>query len=454
MDWGFIKDGGNQLPMLIGGADASTTAAGAAIATAQAAVATTQAGIAAAAVASVLVKHYDNIPGSIEYVIDDNGEARVIIAEFDGVAVSYETPLNGLTPANMGLERVITWLKLEGYPSGMELVLDDNADARVLEWQDRDNPAAPIRYGGAGSAIANVGGGAEVFKGVSVGVAQMRTITGGGSISVFASGDNILVEDTGVAFTAPDQFVAVLGIGQSQLGSLDGIAATATDLPAGIGFSYEAGPGRLEDLSDDASLMRPTLWPALAKAFYARTGFGLILINGYNDSSSAVTASATSAANTWDVGGTLRGNLITKAAAAEAYLDAHGYCWQRGGAVCALGEQDALKIFDATITKANYKAGMAAVAAWFQATWGGKLPFVMARTAYRVPSGDNSGYQDVRAAQMELARENAAMFMGFTATLLFPTEPGFGGVHYSQDQKNRLGAGLGSVFAPLSAGVN
>lgn len=56
MDWGIIKDGGNQLPMLIGGADATTAATQAATATAQAAIATAQAGAAAGSAATAASK--------------------------------------------------------------------------------------------------------------------------------------------------------------------------------------------------------------------------------------------------------------------------------------------------------------------------------------------------------------------------------------------------------------
>lgn len=286
--------------------------------------------------------------------------------------------------------------------------------------------------------------------------ATQKTLVAGDNIGIIETPTTITISATADSYATPYEFVLCLIAGQSNASYFGGDASLAPALPNGVMYIWDNVRNTLHDINDATSpaadTAKQTFAPAIALEFYKKTGMGLIVVNSAVGSTAQVAAADNGAGN-WSSTGTLRQAAIDNYAACQAHLLANNYCYQNGFTVWAQGEQDALKIADSTITKADYKSELIALIDYFQAQIGSKLPFVMVRTAYRQP--DNIGYQSVRDAQMETAAEKNGAYMGYTGTTKF-FERGLmdDSVHYDQIGKNIIGKHLGKITTILSAGVN
>lgn len=235
-------------------------------------------------------------------------------------------------------------------------------------------------------------------------------------------------------------------------------------IPAGMGYMWKGGV--LLPLADPVNTTTSTgsAWPSFAKRFYELTGFGSIFVPAAVGGTPQTAAAALTAIGTnshWDVGGTLRTTALSRTQAAITALDSAGVMWQMGGIVGGGGERDAQNIDNpsgstGSITAATYKTAAQGMLSYFRTNLNSaKIPFIMSRVA-RDATGDTTGFQQIRAAQMELCANIEGFYMGWTAGLAAinagRVKPDGFDLHFLQSDLNDMGASMATVAANTCLG--
>lgn len=254
----------------------------------------------------------------------------------------------------------------------------------------------------------------------------------------------------------PIEFDMFLVIGQSNaVGSGGGVVATTT-VPAGVMKQYYSSA--LTDKTADpvGNASNNSALPAFALEYWRKTGRGVIFVPAASGSTSLVAAADAGSGN-WSATGTLRGSAITLLNAAKAAADSAGLAWKFAGVIWCQGEQDAVSIDAATITKANYTTELGTLLTYLQTETGSgsTMPFIISviGTQTAAAGGDTSGYQQIRAAQLEFAQGRSNVFIGFAAAKGFVARNRmWDGVHYNAQGYDEMGTHLGNTAAYACAG--
>ncbi len=254
----------------------------------------------------------------------------------------------------------------------------------------------------------------------------------------------------------PVEYDMFLCIGQSNMvGSGGGVVDTVT-VPAGVMKQYYSGA--LTDKTADpvGNASNNSALPAMALEHWRRTGHGSIFVPAASGSTSLVAAADAGSGN-WSATGTLRGSAITLLNAAKTAANSAGLAWKFAGVLWCQGEQDAVAIDAATITKANYTTELGTLLTYMQTQTGSgsTMPFIISVIGSRTVAGggDTTGFQQIRAAQIEFAAGRPNVFIGFNAAKTFVARNlMWDGVHYSARGYDEMGRALASVAAVACAG--
>lgn len=254
----------------------------------------------------------------------------------------------------------------------------------------------------------------------------------------------------------PSEYDMFLVGGQSQgVGSGGGVVATET-VPDGVMKQYYDG-GLTDETADPVgNASNNSAWPAFALEYWRKTGRGVIFVPAASGSTSLVAAADAGSGN-WSGTGTLRGAAITLLNAAKAAANSAGLAWKFAGFIWCQGEQDAVAIDATTITKANYTTELGNLLTYLQTETGSgsTMPFIISVTGTQTAGlgGDTTGYQQIRAAQLEFAQGRANVFIGFAAAKTFVARNlMWDGVHYSARGYDEMGRALGNTAAYACSG--
>lgn len=127
------------------------------------------------------------VPGPVTYAFTDvAGEAAVTLAESVAGEV-YEIRLVIL--GDVRLQATFVMPDIAAYLDTLELTTTDDVPA----------PATPVVAGLSG--LTNVGGGEELFKGLALTVAELRTLVAGDNVTITTVGDTIVIQASGAGAT-------------------------------------------------------------------------------------------------------------------------------------------------------------------------------------------------------------------------------------------------------------
>lgn len=397
------------------------------------------------------VSVYDQA-GRVEAIYDDAGVLRVLSTAFSGDEFrSYSLPENGLVPNQLNISDIRNMPVTPGLPDYMEVIFDSAGEMRVVKKISSTDSGA-VFFGAAGSSLENIGNGAGIFSGAPAGIPQIRSIQGRGGLAAYTEGDVLVVDNVGASVVTPTEFDVFITAGQSNMVGM-GSLEDAITLPAGVGFEWRHSTGALVPLADPlfaSSSGKGSIHPAFAREYWLRTGRGVIVVPCAVEASGQ-TAAARPASN-WDATGGLRALPVTRFNSCKAYLDANGYCWQLGGMLWGQGETDGGAINASTITKADYKAAFATMLSYFRSSISPTMRMVIMRTA--INGADSTGYQQIRAAQMEFVQEHDLTYV-YTGTLGFVPKGWLpDGLHYNQVALNDAGKKMASIASTVCSGAN
>lgn len=127
------------------------------------------------------------VPGAITYAFTDvAGEVAVTLNESAAGEV-YEIRL--IILGDVRLMATFVMPGIDAYLDTLELMATDDVPA----------PATPVVAGLSG--VSNVGAGAQVFKGLALTVAELRTLVAGDNVTITTVGDTIVIAATGAGAT-------------------------------------------------------------------------------------------------------------------------------------------------------------------------------------------------------------------------------------------------------------
>lgn len=381
------------------------------------------------------------------------------------------TPSLGLTPFEL-----YDWID-----SVVDLVLDQAGNLRVLFSQAPGED--PISY----AATANVDSSAyPPISAAALLEAGILSVTEFGS-SLYPDYLEVMHDENGVPrilqvvgagkdmtnyalpsfpppeFVTPTGYYVWLIVNQSNEDGR-GNSAESPSIPSGVGYMWKGGA--LLPLADPVNTTTNTgsAWPAFAKRFYELTGFGSVFVPAAVGGTPQTAGAALTAIGTtshWDVGGTLRTTALSRLNAAFAALDSAGIMWQMGAVVGGGGERDAQNIDNpagstGSITAADYKAAVQGMLTYFQTSLSRtKLPFIMRRLAMDA-TGDTTGFQQIRAAQMDLCSNQPNHYMSWTGGLAAiragRVKADTFDLHFLQSDLNDMGKCMATVAASVVLG--
>lgn len=382
-------------------------------------------------------------------------------------------PSLGLNPYDL-----YSWIS-----SVVDLIRDQNGDLRVLMSQ---SPGLdPVFHGKAGSlaesaypaisstVLSNAGIGTfEQFNSSIYPdyVEFMRDSDGGlRVVQVVGAGKDMTNYAAASATTPSTDFVVPTGYyvwfvtNQSNQDGR-GNSAESPVLPEGMGYVWRSGS--LQHLADptNSTTNSGSAWPAFAKRFYELTGFGSVIVPaavGGTPQTAGAALNSFGATLHWDVGGTLRDIALSRVQAACAALDVAGITWQMGGVLGGGGERDAQNIDNpagsvGAITAGDYKTAVQGMLTYYQGQLArSRLPFIMSRVAMD-STGDTTGFQQIRAAQMDLCANVPNIYMAWTGGLAAiragRVKPDTVNLHFLQQDLNDMGRCMASVAASVCLG--
>lgn len=371
---------------------------------------------------------YHWISSNVETVIDQVGQLRILMTYIPGEDPSFYGVAKNISPdtypaisrsiqKDTGIENSSS-LKTKIYPDELTTVKDAAGQLRVLS------------YGGNGWDFVNL---------------------------------NLTPTRADGEFVAPTGYYVWLILNQSNQDGR-GNKAESPVLPEGMAYVWR--DGALHHLADPTSSTTNSgsAWPAYAKRFYELTGFGSVFVTaavGGTPQTAGAALTSIGATKHWDVGGTLRETALSRLQDAFVALDSAGIMWQMGGLVGGGGERDAQNIDNpagstGSITAADYKAAVQGMLAYFQSSLiRTKLPFIMSRLAMDA-TGDTTGFQQIRAAQMDLCANVNNIYMSWTGGLAAiragRVKPDTYDLHFLQQDLNDMGQSMATVAASTCLG--
>ena len=185
-------------------------------------------------------------------------------------------------------------------------------------------------------------------------------------------------------------------------------------------------------------------WPSLARTFFEITGRKVALLNVARGGS-AVTSPFS---NTWygeDDENTLRVNASTQFNAMTTALGTANDDYVLGGLLWIQGEAETSGLVAENVTVSEYKSGTLDVFRFFrELTSTPNLPIFMSQIGYQSTVKTNpdllDAFHQIQAAQTELARDNANVFMAFEGAKYFLDAGEMtDNIHYSQNGYNVVG---------------
>jgi hypothetical protein len=261
------------------------------------------------------------------------------------------------------------------------------------------------------------------------------------AISIGADGSAIVAWDhvNGHGYTGTDLYLAA---GQS---NMEGIGEVPGPVPPpGTAREYKPQTNSLVELQDPVGAAKVgSSLPSFAIERAALTGRSAVIVDKAVGGT-AQAAAADQGSGNWDATGKRWGEAVAATDAAIAKLESIGEVPVFRGVLWCQGERDAAAIGEGKITKAVYRAALEAMIARFRAHYGPTMPFYIFRTG-RLRSGDPPGFQQVRAAQEEVAEADPYTWIVFRGAVDFPAEgkmnpdPVKGELHYSQAGYNEMG---------------
>lgn len=333
--------------------------------------------------------------------------------------------------------------------------LDNEGIRRLCVWLNTEGKLEAFGIGAALYAAieAGLGTGLNIYPAAANVYAVTDTDAEGVRRAVWLNADGEQVFPTGgtLVHLQVGDYDIWLVIGQSNAEGR-GTQATQTVVPAGVAFFFN-GSG-LDDLSVLQTLGTPIggadtgcAWPAFAKKWFERTGRRSIFVEAATGGS-AMQAAADNGSGNWDAGGTLYGASITALDACTAYLDGIGATYVVRSALMALGERDAQGIdgAEAGVTKAGYISAANNMFARFRTDIGNSFRLAIFQTGMLSTSSgtvpaDTTGFQQIRAAQNELAMQNRDVIMVYQGAVTFPSRGMMkaDGIHNAQTGLNEMG---------------
>lgn len=236
-----------------------------------------------------------------------------------------------------------------------------------------------------------------------------------------------------------------------------GYGATASSYTPTLGTSYDINISTMSftTLSDPtgygvSASATGSMLPSFCTQYNTATGRTVAIIKSAKGASSQHYL-ADSGAGNWDDIGTLYAKAVSDTYKAIGYLRNRGYIVTLKGLLWSQGETDAGNILSAVITKAQYKAAALNMFQKFRAEFG-NIEIIIQRTG-RPLSADHSGYVQLRAAQDELAAENAYIHIGHTNAVNFPSESKMiDEFHYTTAGYDEIGTALAIKASEYTTG--
>lgn len=195
-----------------------------------------------------------------------------------------------------------------------------------------------------------------------------------------------------------------------------GDSSLSPDVGAGNAFEYTSNElVQLDDPVGDAET--GSAWPAFAVEYFSRTGRESVFQEDATGASRMTEAEAGNGNNgVWDPDSNdLYDAMITDINEMLTYINNQGDDPTIRGILWWQGESDAQNIDGGAITKADYKDATEQMIDAFRTDLSlPDLNFFIIQIGYDNPdggTGDTQGYQDVRAAQEEIAQENENTYL-------------------------------------------
>ncbi|WP_029375100.1 sialate O-acetylesterase [Oceanicola sp. S124] len=258
---------------------------------------------------------------------------------------------------------------------------------------------------------------------------------------------------------APTSWIIAWGIGQSNMaGRAPNLSSVI--VPEGAGLKYEHATGDLVHMVDptgyDAgSVNKGSLGPSLCREVYEQSAgrVGLIFVNtGYTGTGilpGQEWSDSPSGADRWTPSKNKWNAAI--ASALSDKLNVVGSC-----ILFSQGEYNAEQIDDSDpgVDKAAWKTAFLDLIGRARTHAGSdRIPAVILQTGQR-SDGDTTGYQDIRAGQAELVRDNALVFMGHAGSRYFQ-ERGlqFDTFHFTDEGYDEMGRSAASTILSAAMGA-
>lgn len=251
-------------------------------------------------------------------------------------------------------------------------------------------------------------------------------------------------EDQEVNRPTPDYDLFAIGGQSNAVGLGDSSQSPSPTEGTAVEYDYENDVRNdpLEDpLQHNHDAARTgSAWPRFAVDYHEITGRNIALVGTARGATSQSKAADTGR-GTWDNTGTLSNNLMSAVNRAISHFWDEGDTVVFRGILWSQGERDAREIDNGNATKSDYKTALVEMISRYRGEYGSGMPFWIFETGYWDGKGDTVGFQQVRAAQQEVAHSQLSTFMVSDRQKTFPqTENTDGGLHYDQSGYNIMGA--------------
>lgn len=241
-----------------------------------------------------------------------------------------------------------------------------------------------------------------------------------------------------------------------------GTSSGSPDVASGNAYEWKDSTTGLVDLDDPVGVDNfpnqqantGSAWPAFAKEYYAQTSRKAVYVTYANGGSGQHpdTYDEVGGDNGWGEGtpnGTLDDNAQARLQDALNWLNNNGYNPTTWGVVWLQGERDADWIDDSKITKSQYKTAFKDHIDRWKTEFGSDFRFFIIQIGH-LDSGDTKGFQDVRAAQSEVANARSDVDMVSTLQKDFPEQGKMqDNYHYTQTGYNDAGTEAGTNTASV-----
>ncbi len=221
-------------------------------------------------------------------------------------------------------------------------------------------------------------------------------------------------------------------------------------------WNWSEGINALKPLKDPLTPLRNSgsAWPEFARRFFELTGRKVVFVNVAKGGAYVTNH----ASNTWygeDDVNELRVNATTQYTALTTALGTVDTDYVIGGMLWIQGEAECHGVGDGTIQLSEYKSGTLDVFRFFRELASKTdMPVFMSQIGYHATVKTNpvvrSGYEQVQQAQVELANDNANVYLAYAGAKYF-LDAGYmrDSVHYSQHGYNLVGAGMARSVANI-----